>query len=765
MPTVAAQLLFRVDPAPLPVDSVATLLFDVRRATAAHPHLLFDVAQVVGAFAQLWPFRNPTVTQTVWPVVTMSIRGTDFEFYPSDLVGDIEITLQPDGTAWSVTLRQQAEGSDRSIWLRPPTLWEVDWGTVAPAISDIAFDLRYRTAALEVISYPIMAQGVARRNRTDVFGSTIEISGAGAEARYDKLKGSLALEAGHGLSVGEIADLLFADAGIPAGFGKVGEALQNPVDVTCERAWGVAEEMFDQWNFQLSTSETGAPALLPKAPVAGAPRFTLNEHDLTTLGAFDIDIDADVPTCISVEGGEVVSDAEDGAVTRIEVQLIFDDFAVGQALFFQASGTFLPTGFSTTPPVQRQLKRRITTYITTVAGCEIRREIIEEAWVKIEVARYRISAATPELTFILINGFIYDEGATDGDENRAYLFSQEHFGVERNTVIETARDEIGRELTVTKTVGGWFAPRTAIKDRVDASFDWETEDHLNNTLLFGSKEGQASSANAHDGANYYRGASSFELLASHGLPGVAGFGSGAFSVPGFLTLEVEGIDFIPVIEQGVEVGGFKTRDFRDVTIFDRFPGNLFLFGDAVESRDTDEVQHLLDPIEETTYSAQGLLSHSKTTTRYKLDGTIDGEQLVELGIGGSLPAVNVCDPKTNEQTVPLRVTICLETDEDIFITNESDSIRVDWLETIESIQSFILRLFREETAIVATGTVPANASLRPLMEGEFDFSRRGYDERICWVETVQHPRSAAEPGQPAQLMTALVIKIPTVVDS
>ena len=765
MPTVAAQLLFRVDPAPLPVDSVAPLLFDVRRATAAHPHLLFDVTQVVGAFAQLWPFRNPTVTQTVWPVVTMSIRGTDFESFPSDLVGDIEISLQPEGTSWSLVLRQQAEGSDRTTWLRPSTLWEVDWGTVAPAISDIKFELRYRTSALAELAYPIMAKGLTRKNSTDVFASTIEISGAGAEARYDTLKASLALEAGHGLSVGEIADLLFADAGIPAGFGKVGEALQNPVDISCERAWRAAEEMFNPWNFQLAIDETGAPALFPKAPVTGSPRFTLNEHDLTTLGAFDIDISADVPTCITVEGGEVVSDSETGAVTRIEVQLIFDDFAVQRARFLQASGTFVSSGFSSFPPVQRQLKRRITTYITEIAGCETRREIIEEEYTLIEVARYQISAATPDLTFILKDCWVFPADAIDGDSNAGFLFSEEHFGVVRNTVIETSRDEIGRELTVTKTVGGWFAPRTAIKDRTDASFPWEDENHLNNTLLFGSKEGQAASSNAHDGENYHRGASSFELLSSHGLPGVDGFGSGAFSVPGFLTLEVEGIDFVPVIEQGVEGGGFKTRDFRDVTRFDRFPGNLFLFGDGTESRDNDEQQHLLAPIDETTYSAQGLLSHSSTDTRYKLDGTIDGEQVVTLGLGGSLPAVNVCDPKTNERNVPLRVTICLKPDETVFITNETDAIRVDWLETIESIQSFILRLFREETAIVATGTVPANASLRPLMEGVFDFARRGYDERICWVETVEHNRSAAEPGQPAQLMTALVIKIPTVVDS
>ncbi len=835
MAILETTLLFEVTPAPTEDGTHATLLFDVRPDTVTPPHLLFDITQILGAFDQLKPLG--TVLQHVTPKITYSIRGTDHELHSSDLAiaEDITLELTEDGASWAWSFEDQALASTREEWVPPVIGWPVEWGTVAPGKSPVAFKITYLTEALETMAYQIMAEGITRSNSSDSLH--LSCKGVGAEGRWDSAKVSLFRPPGHGLTHGAIIRLLLEGATDPDSgalvisptailFGEeIGSPLNNPIDLDCVNAWAEARRVGDQAGVAIVAGVAGdltaTVVALPKADIDSASRFTLSEGDFLAADFRIDEINADHPTCIIVTSNAVDTTNADGSVTSKVIELVFDNFAVDGAFFSQdldSLDAISPFPGPLGDPFF-QLKTRRTTATTTSNGCPDRIEMTFEGYFNPIAARYQVDGSpSPTLTHLRVVGgvvYIKDENAVDFDTATAYLFRYDQFSVINysitylagpsaaaphsgrlpqwvmdavfpgqsedftfiapgETVETTILDqpfairgvEVGRQRHELTVEGGWLNPQRALKGRANQSTAWDTVDYEFG-LLDASLNGVVNVSELFY-ADIPGGGSVGEDLANrhpvfnlaHGLVVQPNIGAGFLTQDRWLkvALVVREFTLEGVADPSVE-GGYLTRDFVADRQWGRLEGSLFLYGDSNEYDAAEEAPLWRPVATEKRYSADSNSGpHTETEDQFELNGERSPDfPRVRKGLAGYLPAMPVCFETERDNLVPLRVKVCLAPDEDVFVGSEQE-ITVQYIETETDLEEYAIRLLRELTPLIVRGSIPVDARLRPWLPGTFDFPRRGYNGRRCWVGSVKIPSTQTPRG----IMTTMqiMLKVP-----
>ena len=828
MAVLETSLLFEVTPAPVEDGTHATLLFDVRPDTVTPPHLLFDVTQVVGAFDQLKPLG---VLQHVTPKITYSIRGTDHELHLADLasVADVTLEMTEEGSSWAWSFEDQALASTRDVWVPPVIDWPVNWGTVAPGKSPVAYDIAYLTATLETMRYQIMAEGVTKSNLSDSLH--LACRGVGAEGRWDAAVVSLFREPELGLTHGEVIRLLLENAKDPDSGAlvispsailfaeEIGTPLNNPIDLDCVDAWAEARRVGDQAGVAIVAGVAGdltaTVVALPKADIDSTSRFSLSEGDFLAADFRIDEINADHPTCIVVTSNAVDTTGADGSVTSKVIELVFDNFAVDGAFFGQTSGSFGAVSGIPGPLGEPflQLKTRRTTTTTTRDGCPERVEVTSEGYFNPIAARYTVAggAPSPDLSFVrqgtLAAIFIKDPDAVDFDTATAYRFRYDQWSVISYTttylggpsaaaphtgrlpqwVMDAVfpgqsesftftppgligeitiadlpfaiRDaEVGRQRHELTFEGGWLNPQRALKSRVTQSDPWD-EEVYDSGFLDASLNGVVD-----PGELFYADVASdhpvFNL--AHGLVVTPNIGAGFLSQDRWLkvALVVREFTLEGVADSAVE-GGYVTRDFLADRQWGRLEGSLFLYGDSNEYAAAAD-EPLWRPVaKETSYIADGNSGpHAETEDQFELGGERSPDfPRVNKGLAGYLPAMPVCFQTLRDNLVPLRVRVCLAPAEDVFVGKEQE-ITVAYIETEEGLEEYAIRLLRELTPLIVRGSIPVDARLRPWLPGTFDFPRRGYNSRRCWVGSVKIPSTQTPKG--IRTTMQIMLKVPII---
>ncbi len=834
MAILETTLLFEVTPAPLEDGTHATLLFDVRPDTVTPPHLLFDLTQVVGAFDQLKPSGD--VLQHVTAKITYSIRGTDHEIHLADLATAEDATLEvtEEGSSWRWLFEDQALASTRDTWVPPVIDWPVNWGTVAPGKSPVAFEISYLTQALQTMAYQIMAEGITRSNSSDSLH--LSCRGVGAEGRWDSAKVSLFRPPGHGLTHGEIIRLLLEgaedpDSGLPVIspsailFGEeIGSPLNNPIDLDCVNAWAEARRVGDQAGVAIVAGVAGdltaTVVALPKADIDSASRFSLSEGEFLAADFRIDEINADHPTCIVVTSNAVDTTGTDGSVTTKVIELVFDNFAVPGAFFSQDSDSF--DAIATNPgPLGDpflQLKTRRTTATTTRDGCPERIEITFEGYQAIIASRYQVAggAPSPDLSFVRNQAsivWIQEEGALDFDTATAYRFRYDQFSVINysitylagpsaaaphsgrlpqwvmdavfpgqsesftftppdGSVEQTIEDlpfairsvEVGRQRHELTFEAGWLNPQRALKSRVLQSSGWDTINYDSgfldaslNGVVDPSELFYADVPSSSSGGGTTSNHPIFNL--AHGLVVQPNIGAGFLAQDRWLKVALVAREFtLEGVDPALE-GGYLTREFVADRQWSRLEGSLHLYGDGNEYAADVEAPLWRPVATEKRYSAESNAGpHTETEDQFELNGERSPDfPRVRKGLAGYLPAMPVCFETERDNLVPLRVKICLAPDEDVFVGKEQE-ITVQYIETDTGLEEYATRLLRELTPLIVRGSIPVDARLRPWLPGTFDFPRRGYNGRRCWVGSVKIPSTQTPRG--IETTMQIMLKVP-----
>ena len=597
---------------------------------------------------------------------------------------------------------------------------------------------------------------------------------------------------------------------------EIGSTLNNPIDLDCVNAWAEARRVGDQAGVAIVAGVAGdltaTVVALPKADIDSASRFSLSEGDFLAADFRIDEINADHPTCIVVTSNAVDTAGADGSVTTKVIELVFDNFAVDGAFFSQDNDSLDPV-FGIAGPLGDpflQLKTRRTTATTTRDGCPERVEITFEGYFNPIAARYRVASGAPSPDLSIARNstiivYIKDPDAVDFDTATAYRFRYDQWSVINYSVThlagpsaaaprsgrlpqwvmdavfpgqsedftflppggtaeQTTEDlpfairgvEVGRQRHELTFEGGWLNPERALKDRALQSTDWESVTY-DSGFLDASLNGVVD-----EGEFFYADVSTSHPVSNlaHGLVVPPNVGGGFLNQDRWLKVALVAREFTleGVADPSIE-GGYLTRDFVADRQWGRLDGSLFLYAGGAES-DAAEDAPLWRPVAtEKRYSAESNSGpHTETETQFEFGGDISPDfPRVKKGLAGYLPAMPVCFETLRDELVPLRVRVCLAPDEDVFVGKEQE-IAVDYIETDEGLEEYATRLLRELTPLIVRGSIPVDARLRPWLPGTFDFPRRGYNSRRCWVGNVKIPSTQTPRG----IMTTMqiMLKVP-----
>lgn len=565
---------------------------------------------------------------------------------------------------------------------------------------------------------------------------------------------------------------------------------------------------------------TATVVALPKADIDSASRFSLSEGDFLAADFRIDEINADHPTCIIVKSNAVDTTGADGSVTTKVIELVFDNFAVPGAFFSQDSDSFDAITLNPGPLGEPflQLKTRRTTATTTRDGCPERIETLLEGYFNPIAARYKVADGAPSPDLILSDSnyvgpagkfvFIKEEGATDLDSSPAYFFRYDQFSVINYTVThlsgpsaaapysgrlpqwvmdavfpgqsedftftppdrnveQTIEDlpfairevEVGRQRHELTFEGGWLNPQRALKSRALQSSGWDTINYA-----FGRLDASLNGVvNASElfYADIPSGGSSHPVSnLAHGLVVTPNIGAGFLNQDRWLKVALVAREFTleGVADSSVE-GGYLTREFVADRQWGRLEGSLNLYGDAAEYAAAEDAPLWRPVATETRYSAESNSGpHTETEDQFELNGERSPDfPRVRKGLAGYLPAMPVCFETERDNLVPLRVKICLAPDEDVFVGKEQE-VTVAYIETDTGLEEYAIRLLRELTPLIVRGSIPVDARLRPWLPGTFDFPRRGYNGRRCWVGSVKIPSTQTPRG--IETIMQIMLKVP-----
>ena len=325
--------------------------------------------------------------------------------------------------------------------------------------------------------------------------------------------------------------------------------------------------------------------------------------------------------------------------------------------------------------------------------------------------------------------------------------------------------QVGRQRHELTFEGGWLNPQRALKGRVTQSDPWESEPYesgfLDASLNGVEDSGELFYADIPSTASIGGETSNHPIFnLAHGLIVDSNFGAGFFNQDRWLkvALIVREFTLEGVADPSVE-GGYLTREFVADRQWGRLEGSLFLYGDSKEyAAATDDP--LWRPVaKETSYTAESNSGpHTETEDQFEPGGERSPDfPKVKKGLAGFLPAMPVCFETLRDNLVPLRVKICLAPDEDVFVGREQE-IAVQYIETETDLEEYATRLLRELTPLTIRATMPVDARLRPWLPGVFNFARRGYTGRRCWVGNITIPSTQTPRG--IETIMHIVLKVP-----
>lgn len=599
-------------------------------------------------------------------------------------------------------------------------------------------------------------------------------------------------------------------------FGKeIGTPLNNPVDLSCANAWEEARRVGDQAGFAIVAGIAGdltaTVVALPKADISSSSKFSLEEGDFLAADFRIDEINADHPTCIVVTSNAVDTTNTDGSVTSKVIELVFGNFAVDGAFFLQDSDSLDAISVPGPPgPPFLQLKTRKTTATTVRDGCPERVEITFEGYFNPIAARYQVSGTSPTLTFIRAIGavvWIKDPDAVDFDSATAYAFRYDQFAVINYTVTHLAGPsaaaphsgrlpqwvmdavfpgqsedftftapgagvettivdlpfairgaELGRQRHELTFEGGWLNPQQALKVRVNESTAWETVNYVSSKLT-------ASLDGVQNNTELF-----YADIPSDGSHPIFNLALGLIVLPNlpqfppqdrWLKVALVAREFtLEGIADSTVEGGYLTRDFVADRQWGRLGGSTHLYGDGTESSALVDDPLWRPLADELRYDAESNVGPLTTTQdQFELGGERSRDFPKVKISPGYLPAMPLCNRNLilRENLVPLRVKVCLAPVEDIFVGREQE-ISVQYIETEEGLEEYAIRLLRELTALTVRGSIPVDARLRPWMPGVFNFVRRGYTARRCWVGNITIPSTQTPRG--IETIMRIVLKVP-----
>lgn len=352
----------------------------------------------------------------------------------------------PDGATWSLEVGAQIADVATDRWLDGPLLTEQAFAEAPPpGLGEVDLVLGLRTVDRGTLyEWPVLRAGVVDSATRPLLGSerVLTLGGPGYWGRFDRVKVSLFLEAGHGWTHGEIVREILrlmglADEQLPGDFGT---PLQNPVELHCEEGWPEAQLVADGDGKWLRFTHDDPPKveavpLVPGLDTEPVRRFTADQ--LVAGQTAELEADGDVATHYVVRGSVVQLPA--GAAGRVTTSSIAEiwtnDFVIPQARWRQDGnpasanyGDLLPLPVDETP--SRQLVTRTTTLRTTEGGCLVVEEVIQEKWFSPRAARYQLVEASPG-----VRGpddyrdcFVYEPDAVRDDQSEAYEDPAYRFG-------------------------------------------------------------------------------------------------------------------------------------------------------------------------------------------------------------------------------------------------------------------------------------------------------------------------------------------------
>lgn len=711
--------------------------------------LLGTVAMLPGAAAQLDPTLGaPGLLAQVAEVALLGISaGAPFEVLDSETDSGIEVDRgMEDKTSWRLL------GPASSARWQPWALgYEVDYGgSPPPGLAGVNIEVRYGRGS-GAFTIPVVTGGLATNSQRSVDdeGHVVQLSGMGPEARYDRARVTLQLEAGHGLTHGAIVALLAAQAGIPAAqiqIGpEVGWTLRRAVDIVDEEFWSAAADVLLGCGHAMRFSEDNALVSSARAPIySGAPlhRFRAAHILGGGLGGVEVLGVAERATCIRVEGEKPVlpEDLGAGDVLQVTVNKIFQTGFFPRRAAYNQKHTIVdpdegildavsgenfwrPNAGFFYGPGGRTLKSMTVTAKVLRGGCLIAEEVLVSGWSVPEAARYTY-AGDVEGTKIATNDvWIFDPDAVAGDEKPAYRHEKEMWSLlSRDRKDYTyGGGEDGKELSsVLSRTGGYLNPtrRAKVPSHVQP-YTWPDEVYDEGTFILGGGRVVKDSYETFRGAGQW---GEFDYL----KPWVEYMGDPwGNSTPLQQPLTQETLDYS-------SLDGYVTRTTAERKAFVQVLGDGNWFeGDYTSSQPHQTYED--NEVEVTTFNAApGDSQHKKVTIR---TDNISGEDSAQVeDVEGYLPAVTRCDETDQGRMngIPFSAEVCWGLS---YRVNNLRIVRSDWIE--DEIQARFLAevLLREEQAIPVRLTLPLNATIRPgdtasVYIPDLHLAHRGWVERV-----------------------------------
>lgn len=692
------------------------------RATGGDSWLDFDLEAVAGAASQLDPTIGPgVVAQAIEIVLSGSIGGQPFEVIDhADTEAGIEVERSlTDKTTWSLRAPASSE-----MWEPWALGYEVAFGGAPPpGLARISVAARYGVGENQ-FSIPLVTGGLATSSRRPIGrgGHGITLSGFGPESRYDRLKVTLQLEAGHGLTHGEIIAAAAEYVGVPAESIGVDASFGFPLS----RALDAIEEDFWPFITEVALGAGGVPLWTEddrliarqRAPVSGSPRHRITAGRILggdISNGVEIEGNAEVVTCIRILGTSPVIPSNDAEGSTLEVTVnktYVMGFAPREALFTQQSdgtldplvgsaGSFLPTGAFFFDPEGRTLKAMTITVKEKRGGCLISEDVLNLGWRVQESARYQFiePAQNDGERDWISQVYLFEAGAAANDSSPAYLQTRESWVLisrERKDYEYGGGDD-GMELSTVRTrTGAYFNEENAAKTPgAPAPYDWPAENYIADQFILGGGKVVKNLFETFRGAG-----EGFDYLVPYvGYVGEPGINPAGLANP-----------LTDALTTYTGRGGYLVREETATLGYALQQGTGYWFeGDRVSS----SLFEAFGPTESvvTTYNASpGDTTHKvvKTTanaiTRESVSEVSDGE--------GYLPTIPRCDPTDNarKEGEPFQAERCSGLQ---WRLPNLQEVRNEFVESFDRADALAFVLLREAQGIPVDVSIPFDATIKP----------------------------------------------------
>ena len=763
----------------------ATLGADVAISPVTPAPLMLDI-DILTEVGQQYQPRGQVVQR---PYVRVEID----EFTPlsavrmNDMTGpfSIERTLTQ-GTQWSMGIAIGAEqpGILSSSGSTPANSMPVELELKAPppALAKVHVYGGYWLTDGTAFEQLLVSDGIAASSsrKFSLDGHTMEINGLGPEGRWDRALASLNLEPNHNLTHGELIELLAIYVGVATddiAIGLAGSPRQKALNICHENWWSAAQEIAEAAILVPYWERSGILVLQSLfGDQSGMPEFVFTDLDIMADVGIDIQSEADVPTCITVQGTREAEGGLDGTITRATFVETFKDYAIPKAAYGQSSTGVVSAYGSGGKPEEFQLVNRISTIDEIRNGCLVVRNTYVDGYYNPQLWKYsQDTAGAPEATGYNDAGYMFLEDGdgvtapTAGDNTplrRWYHHKWVETSGERlsyprwsiNSQIHTPTNPeaddvgpIGYKLAEVSAKRGWNIIENPIKERTGSSTTWEVTDFTEGQkcLADGRGFGNHDSLSGRLGREEYcngpgipSGALSFAL-------GLAGSPPKSYWIPRS-NINPTFVD-VRVVRWIVDACGFILRESE----YESFPsadlaytaaGTQYFYKDGTVSGDYDRGRRWRGL--ETDYISIGESDRRAVSSAFE-DGQVTTVEVKDEE--GYLPAAENCGLDRSENMQDLEATVCSL--EDVH-EDYKETVSNDFIESIEEARALGEAILRDAQAVAVSFTLSAVWSLEPGMKVQV-YLPKAKLSHPCIVDRVRWYRSS--PGGP--ILTNVVGKI------